>query len=85
MELHFLFHLRQIIEKKRTLPKSFDKIHTDSKTFQGQYKELEVRGCSQGHTFLHDKSRIEFKFDNFQSNFLHNKENHTIMKSASHC
>lgn len=51
MELHFLFHFRQIIEKKRTLPKSFDKIHTDSKTFQGQYKELEVRGCSQGHTF----------------------------------
>lgn len=51
MELHFLFHFRQIIEKKRTLPKSFDKIHIDSKTFQGQYKELEVRGCSQGHTF----------------------------------
>ena len=57
MELYFLFHLRQIIEKQRTLPKSFDKIHIDSKTFQGQSKELKVRGWFQGHTFRDAQSQ----------------------------
>ena len=50
MELHFLFHLRQIIEKREVYPSHLIKFTLIARHSKGNI-ELEVRRCSQGHTF----------------------------------